>query len=424
MKDTPNYKRTKRACFYTYVAMSSAFGLPPLLFAAFRDMYGISYTLLGTLVLVNFLTQLSIDLIFTFFHKKFNLKVTVRVMPLLTAAGLCVYALAPTIFPERAYIGLLIGTVLFSVSAGLSEVLLSPTVAALPSDNPERDMSALHSLYAYGLVGVILLSSLYLQLFGTENWMYLTLFWATLPIVSFVLFALSPMPEITMDEPASGEAVKKRNIGLMLCVICIFMGSAAENSMTHWISVYAESALGIPKLWGDILGMALFAILLGAGRSLYAKFGKNISVVLLCGMGGAALFYIIAGLSVNSTVAMIACVLVGLCSSMLWPGTLILMEENLPRSGVGAYALLAAGGDFGAAIAPQLVGVVVDAVSVSAVAETLSASLSLTAEQIGIKAGILSAAFFPLIGVAVLLIIRKYFRKKQDDPIIDIGAPK
>ena len=424
MKDTPNYKRTKRACFYTYVAMSSAFGLPPLLFAAFRDMYGISYTLLGTLVLVNFLTQLSIDLIFTFFHKKFNLKVTVRVMPLLTAAGLCVYALAPMVFPERAYIGLLIGTVLFSVSAGLSEVLLSPTVAALPSDNPERDMSALHSLYAYGLVGVILLSSLYLWLFGTENWMYLTLFWAALPLVSFVLFTISPMPEITMDEPASGEAVKKRNIGLMLCVICIFMGSAAENSMTNWISVYAESALGIPKLWGDILGMALFAILLGAGRSLYARFGKNISVVLLCGMGGAALFYIIAGLSVNSTVAMIACVLVGLCSSMLWPGTLILMEENLPRSGVGAYALLAAGGDFGAAIAPQLVGVIVDAVSASAVAETLSASLSLTAEQIGIKAGILSAAFFPLIGVAVLLIIRKYFRKKQDDPIIDIGAPK
>ena len=424
MKDTPDYKRTKLACFYTYVAMSSAFGLPPLLFAAFRDMYGISYTLLGTLVLVNFLTQLSIDLIFTFFHKKFNLKVTVRVMPLLTAAGLCVYALAPMFFPEHAYIGLLIGTVLFSVSAGLSEVLLSPTVAALPSDDPERDMSALHSLYAYGLVGVILLSSLYLWLFGTENWMYLTLFWAALPLVSFVLFTISPMPEITMDEPASGEAVKKRNIGLMLCVICIFMGSAAENSMTNWISVYAESALGIPKLWGDILGMALFAILLGAGRSLYARFGKNISVVLLCGMGGAALFYIIAGLSVNSTVAMIACVLVGLCSSMLWPGTLILMEENLPRSGVGAYALLAAGGDFGAAIAPQLVGVIVDAVSASAVAETLSASLSLTAEQIGIKAGILSAAFFPLIGVAVLLIIRKYFRKKQDDPTIDIGAPK
>ena len=424
MKNAPDFKRTKRACFYTYVAMSSAFGLPPLLFATFRDMYGISYTLLGTLVLVNFLTQLSIDLIFTFFHKKFNLKVTVRVMPLLTAAGLCVYALAPTFFPEQAYIGLLIGTVLFSVSAGLSEVLLSPTVAAIPSDNPERDMSALHSLYAYGLVGVILLSSLYLRLFGTANWMYLTLFWAALPIVSFVLFALSPMPEIKMEQPASGEAVKKRNIGLMLCVICIFLGSAAENSMTNWISVYAESALGIPKLWGDIFGMALFAILLGAGRSLYAKFGKNISLMLLCGMGGAALFYIVAGLSLNSTMAMIACVLVGLCTSMLWPGTLILMEENLPRSGVGAYALLAAGGDFGAAVAPQLVGVIVDAVSASGFAAEYSASFSLTAEQIGIKAGILSAAFFPLIGVAVLIIIRRYFRKKQNGTAAEPDIPE
>lgn len=424
MKNTPDFKRTKRACFYTYVAMSSAFGLPPLLFAGFREMYGISYTLLGTLVLVNFLTQLSIDLIFTFFHKKFNLKATVRVMPLLTAAGLCVYALAPAIFPEHAYIGLLTGTVLFSVSAGLSEVLLSPTVAALPSDNPERDMSALHSLYAYGLVGVILLSSLYLRLFGTENWMYLTLFWAALPVVSFVLFMISPMPEIRMEQAATGEAVKRRNIGLMLCVICIFMGSAAENSMTNWISVYAESALGIPKLWGDIFGMALFAILLGAGRSLYAKFGKNISVVLLCGMGGTALFYIVAGLSPENTVAMIACVLTGLCTSMLWPGTLILMEENMPRSGVGAYALLAAGGDFGAAIAPQLVGVVVDAVSVSDTAQKLSVSLALTGEQIGIKAGMLTAALFPLIGVAVLLIIRRYFRKTQNDTIAELDISK
>ena len=424
MKNTPDFKRTKRACFYTYVAMSSAFGLPPLLFATFRDMYGISYTLLGTLVLVNFLTQLSIDLIFTFFHKKFNLKVTVRVMPLLTAAGLCVYALAPAIFPEHAYIGLLTGTVLFSVSAGLSEVLLSPTVAALPSDNPERDMSALHSLYAYGLVGVILLSSLYLRLFGTENWMYLTLFWAALPVVSFVLFAVSPMPEIKMDEPASGESVKKRNIGLMLCVICIFLGSAAENSMTNWISVYAESALGIPKLWGDIFGMALFAVMLGAGRSLYSRFGKNISAVLLYGMGGAAVCYLVAGLSPENTVAMIACVLTGLCTSMLWPGTLILMEENMPRSGVGAYALLAAGGDFGAAIAPQLVGVVVDAVSVSDTAQKLSVSLALTGEQIGIKAGMLTAALFPLIGVAVLLIIRRYFRKTQNDTIAELDISK
>ena len=88
-----DYRRTKRACYFSYFSMTSVFCLPPLLFATFRESYGISFTLLGTLVLVNFLTQLGIDLVFTFFHKHFNLKIVVRVMPLLTSVGLFIYAL-------------------------------------------------------------------------------------------------------------------------------------------------------------------------------------------------------------------------------------------------------------------------------------------------------------------------------------------
>ena len=162
------YKQTKLTCYFTYLAMSSVFSLPPLLFATFRELYGISYTLLGTLVLVNFCTQLGIDLIFSFFSKYFNIHKTIRFMPLLTATGLCVYALLPMLFPQYAYIGLVIGTFIFSIAAGLGEVLVSPTVAALPSDNPERDMSMLHSLYAYGFVGVVLISTLFLQFVGDE----------------------------------------------------------------------------------------------------------------------------------------------------------------------------------------------------------------------------------------------------------------
>ena len=105
-------------------------------------------------------------------------------MPLVTAAGLCVYALIPMLFPQYAYIGLIIGTLLFSVAAGLGEVLVSPTVAALPSDTPEKDMSTLHSLYGYGFVGVVLISTLFLQFVGKEYWMYLTFFWAILPVIT------------------------------------------------------------------------------------------------------------------------------------------------------------------------------------------------------------------------------------------------
>ena len=143
---TQGFKRTKLACYAAYFTMASIFSLPPLLFVTFRETYGISYTLLGTLVLTNFCTQLIVDLIFTVFSKRFNVHKIVKIMPLMTTVGLLTYALVPTFFPDMAYLGLLLGTVIFSVSAGLSEVLLSPVIAAIPSDNPQRDMSLLHSL--------------------------------------------------------------------------------------------------------------------------------------------------------------------------------------------------------------------------------------------------------------------------------------
>ena len=127
-----NFKTTKFACYTAYFTMSSIFCVPPILFVTFRELYGISYTLLGTLVLINFFTQLGIDLLFTAFSKYFNVKITVRIMPIVTAVGLLVYALIPSLFPNIAYVGLLSGTVLFSISAGLSEVLLSPMIAAIP----------------------------------------------------------------------------------------------------------------------------------------------------------------------------------------------------------------------------------------------------------------------------------------------------
>ena len=406
-----NFRRTRNACYFTNVIMASIFTLPPLLFVTFRETYGISYTLLGTLVLINFSTQLLIDLIFTFFTKYFNIKMTLRVMPLLTSIGMFIYAFVPMMFPDYAYAGLVVGTIIFSVSAGLSEVLISPVVAAIPSDNPDRDMSRLHSLYAYGVVIVVVLSTVFLRIFGTENWMYLTFFWAFLPLISFALYCISPMPDVNMNNDAK-DGKKKKHRGMFLCVMCIFLGSAAENSMTNWISSYMENALNIPKVVGDVAGMACFGILLGLGRTLYAKYGKNISNVLLVSMTGAVVCYLLAGLSSNVIISMIACILTGLCTAMLWPGTLILMEEKFPNPGVAAYALMAAGGDFGASVAPQLIGIVVDNVSVSNWALTLSENFAMTPEQIGMKTGMLVASLFPILGVVLLMFMRKYFKKK------------
>ncbi len=394
--------------------MSSIFSLPPLLFATLQDMYGISYTLLGTLVLTNFCTQLTVDLIFTAFSKHFNVKKVVRVMPLITSVGLLIYAASPFLFPQNTYIGLLIGTVLFSVSAGLSEVLLSPVIAAIPSDNPQKDMSLLHSLYAFGVFTVVVISTLFLRVFGGENWMYLTVFWAILPIAASVLFMLSPMPDMDASESTEGaKGTKRRSLALAICVGSIFFGSCAENAMSNWVSTYLENALHVDKTLGDILGMAMFAILLGIARICYAKYGKNIIRVLLCGMIGATVCYLVAGLSTNVIFAFVACILTGLFTAMLWPGTLIMMEENLPGLGVAAYALMAASGDLGASFAPQLLGIVVDKVAAGSFAIEAGARLNLAAEQIGLKAGMLVTAIFPILGTCVLIFAIKYFKKAK-----------
>lgn len=410
---TGNYKKTKYTCYYTYLATASIFALPPLLFMTFREMYGISYTLLGTLVLTNFLTQLTIDLIFTFFSKYFNIKKTLCVMPLLTSIGLGIYALTPILFPGHAYAGLLLGTVIFSVSAGLCEVLLSPTVAALPSDNPERDMSALHSLYGYGVVSVVIISTLFLRIFGTENWMWLTLILAAFPIVSCVLYCTSPIPDMDISHSDGAGTSKRIGKGMALCVMCIFLGSAAENTMTNWISGYMENALGITKVAGDILGMALFAALLAFTRTAYAKYGKNIGRVLMISMSCAVVCYLVAGLCPFTPVSMAACALTGICTSMLWPGMLIYMEEKLPGAGVVAYAMMAAGGDFGASMAPQLMGIITDAVAASGWAARMSVTLSITADQLGMKVGMVLASVFPILGVMLLVYMKKYFAKQN-----------
>jgi fucose permease len=203
-----------------------------------------------------------------------------------------------------------------------------------------------------------------------------------------------------------------RALALALCLGCIFFGSCAENTMSNWISSYMEKSLMLDKAVGDIFGVAMFAVLLGLMRIGYGKFGKNIFRMLFIGMIGASVCYITVGLSNNITVGFICCVATGIFTSMLWPGTLIMMDENLPGVGVAAYALMAAGGDLGASVAPQLMGIVADKVSVLPAAEKLSLSMGVSAEQIGLKAGMLVTAIFPILGTVIVIVAARYFRKR------------
>lgn len=414
MVNNKSYKYTKYACYFSNVCGAIVCNLSAILLVTFREIYNISYTLLGLLVLINFFTQLVIDLVFSFFPNLFNIEKSVKTIPIITAIGLAIYAVLPNVFPDYAYIAIVVGTVIFSVAGGLGEVLISPIIAAIPSDNPDREMSKLHSFYAWGFVLFVVISTVILKLIGKENWMYMVFFWLFIPILTSALFAMAKIPDMNGE---SKEKSGKRGIskfGISLCFICIFLGGASELSMSQWVSGFAEKALNIPKVYGDIFGMALFAVFLGLGRSLYAKYGKNIINTLLLSMIGATACYLTAALVQNSIINLAACVLTGFCVALLWPGTLILVGEKYPAAGVAVYALLAAGGDLGGAIAPQLVGIITDEVSKSAFAQSIAKNFAVTTEQVGMKFGIMFAGIFPLLGVVLVLIMKYYFVKRKN----------
>ena len=89
----------------------------------------------------------------------------------------------------------------------------------------------------------------------------------------------------------------------------------------------------------------------------------------------------------------------------MWPGMLSLCAKKYPGAGASMFALLAVGGDIGCSLGPWLTGVAADMAGNSPAVQKIGAAFSLSAEQTGLRAGILAGVFFPLfmiIGMAVL----------------------
>lgn len=96
----------------------------------------------------------------------------------------------------------------YAVGGGLLEVLISPIVEACPTDNKEKAMSLLHSFYCWGHVGVVLLSTLFFAIFGTENWKILALLWAVIPILNALIFTRVPIASL-IGEDEEGLSMKE-----------------------------------------------------------------------------------------------------------------------------------------------------------------------------------------------------------------------
>ena len=215
------------------------------------------------------------------------------------------------------------------------------------------------------------------------------------------------MPEIHTGSDGGFSASTLKNRQLWLCVVAIFLGGALECTMAQWCSGFAEIALGLPKIYGDVFGVALFSVMLGTGRTLYTQYGRNVEKVLLIGVVASFVCYLTAALSASPVVGLVACALTGLSASMLWPGSIITVSERIPTGGVVMFALMAAGGDLGASVGPELVGIITDFVASNPRMLTIATDLGMTGEQLGLKCGLLIGAIFALIAIPVYFALYK-----------------
>ena len=142
---------------------------------------------------------------------------------------------------------------------------------------------------------------------------------------------------------------------------------------------------------------------------------SKISVTLLTlGAIGATVCYFITAISNISWLGLIACAFTGFCVSMLWPGNLVVASSRFGEGGVFIYAMMAAGGDLGASVAPQLVGIITDAAIATPATITMASTLGISPEQLGMKLGMLCATLFPLVAIFVYSYINKKLKKQKD----------
>ena len=103
-----------------------------------------------------------------------------------------------------------------------------------------------------------------------------------------------------------------------------------------------------------------------------------------------------------------ACVMTGFFTSMMWPGSLIVASNRYPEGNVMIFALMAAGGDLGASISPQLVGIVTDLFTTKQQFLLIAQKVGIMPEQLGMKMGMLIGMLFSIIGLFVYVILKKW----------------
>jgi len=395
-----SYKTTVKACYLGTICQAIIINLTAILFIPLGYQFGLSYTQLGALVMVNFTVQVMVSLIFGSIVDRFGFRRFIVAAHIFAVVGMAWFAATP-IVPLNPYFVLMTGTIIFATAGGFMELLLSPILNSIPTDEKSSAMSIMHAFFCFGHLAVALLTTLFLFIFGKNAWPIVTLVWLLVPLVNIFIFAVCPMAKtLPAKQQSAAKKVFIQPLFIVL-VIIIFFAGASEITFAQWTSAYLEEVIGLPKIVGDIAGVSMFAAMMGLSRIGYgilkkygAKWLPSQSRLMQIGSAFALASYFIIAATSNPVLALFACALCGLGVGLLWPGTLSLAVEAFPKAGTWMFAILAAAGSVGGAAGPAIFGVIAD--------------------NAGLRIGFVLTATFPVGAVLCLWLYHK-FRKEVKD---------
>ena len=406
-----NYTHTLYASYNGYITQAVINIFPPLIFIVFQKYFGISLTQIGLLSSFNFAVQMIIDFLAIKFIDKIGLQ---------TSYSFCSYIFCfrfiftwCTPFYINPYLAILICFFINALGGGLIEVLISPIVEALPEKQKTKAMNILHSFYCWGSMAVVIFSTLYFNIFGIENWRYMSMIWALIPLVNIFLFANVPINILKThkDNMHDNNTVSIRKllsvkIVLIFAVLMICAG-ASEQSIAQWVSLFAELGLNVNKSIGDIFGACMFAFCMGIVRLIYAMNSEKINIEkalmissLFCVFG-----YIVTAFSPYAFLSLIGCGITGLSVAIMWPSVFSLASKSYSKGGTAMFAMLALAGDVGCSLGPAIVGFVSNNESI--INKFSFIMINNNSVQLSIKTGIFFAVFFPIIMFITLFLFKK-----------------
>lgn len=384
-----SYKSTKIACFIGFVVQAIINNFLPLLFIIFNTRYHLNYEQLGRLLFVNFFVQLIVDAITPAIVRQIGYRGAAIACHGLAAVGLCLLGILPLLFSEHIYTCLITSIIIYAAGSGIIEVCISPMVELLPGDKKGADMVFTHSFYCWGQAFTVLVSTLLVFLIGQDNWQFIPIIWAIIPLLNMFNFMRVPVIE-QPDDPISQTAnTLFKNRDFWIFAVIMICAGASEITMAEWASIFTQQALGVSKTVGDLLGPCAFAVCMGSGRVIFGlldgKFNPKKALIInniLC-----ALCYVGVAVCNIPVLSLIACALCGFSVSLSWPGTYSMAARHFPTGGTLMFSILALCGDLGCSIGPWLMGIVANTTT--------------------LETGFLVCAIFPAIMVLTAPFLRK-----------------